>query len=97
MNTLTPRQWKEAVEGFGLEKVPKHLRKELCCHMCGTNHPGSLWTDRPIFNDANVNRVIDALHGNCFCRYHAEQMFGPEEDDTTDLEHLAELVKECEK
>lgn len=89
--SLTPKQWKEAKEGFGLEELPKELRRDFQCYMCGTNHPGKLYTDRQIelgYTDGTMKDYKkksdardDRLRQNCYCRYHAEQMFGPRDEE----------------
>ena len=91
MNTLTVKQWKEAKEGFGLEELPKELRREFQCAMCGYDSRGKLWTDQAVSirdTDGTLKdyqrkqrALEDLLRSNCYCRYHAESMFGPREGE----------------
>ncbi len=80
---LSAKKWQEIKEGHGLEGVPPELRKEMICRMCGVLYRGKLWTDHPIglYTTMREYQVrIDRMRHNCFCRYHAEQMFGPKLD-----------------
>lgn len=98
---LTKKQWKEAKEGYGLEEVPREIAKELVCCMCGVKWPGKLYTDLPLPNASTVrlySQQVDSLIQNCYCRYHAEQMFGSREEVLSKVEdsprRRLELVKQ---
>ena len=82
---LTRKAWLEVIDGFGLQEVPRGLRGGLQCCMCGSNWPGKLWTDRSLENKdgtvAGAIKMINGLRSNCYCRYHAESMFGPREEE----------------
>ena len=83
--TLTTKQWKEVKDGFGLEEVPKTLQKEFVCCMCMRPTNCKLYTDRPLPNATNLRKYqeqCEQIRQNCFCHYHAEEMFGPGIDFT---------------
>lgn len=87
---LTKKEWAEAKEGFGLVELPKEMRHNFCCYMCGYDSKGKLWTDQAISvgkTDGSLRDyqrkyqiMEDRLRHNCYCRYHAESMFGPREE-----------------
>lgn len=86
MNTLTDKQWRDLKEGWGLEEVPKTLRREMVCCICAVDHPrDKLYTDRPIGPYATTHEYrlqIDKMRPNCYCRFHAERMFSePQEGE----------------
>lgn len=75
---LSTKKWAELKDGYGLEEIPKSLRHELTCHLCGRNWPGKLYTTQPLPHSSNLRQYqkeIDNLRNHCYCRYHAEQMF----------------------
>jgi hypothetical protein len=72
--------WNEIKNGYGLQAVPSEHRRELCCICCAPhdNGRGKLWTTEPITYDGTLkglNRMLDRLRQNCYCRFHAEAMY----------------------
>lgn len=76
---LSAKKWAELKDGWGLTEVPKELRKEFICCMCGRDWPGTkLYVNGPALRYTNLREYQEALSGirnHCYCRYHAEQMF----------------------
>lgn len=72
--------WKEIVDGYGLEEVPKIWRKHLKCCMCGVDNPrDKLYTTEPLVHDSSgegVRRMVNNLVDKCFCKHHAFQYYG---------------------
>lgn len=66
--------WKDLKDAWGLEEIPRELRRVYCCSMCGETSPNTkLYTNRPPKIDRRGARAYD--RNWIFCRYHAEAMY----------------------
>ncbi len=75
--------WREAVIGYGLERVPPDLAADLVCAICGVReHPryiAVLYTTERTATDgtrSGLQRLLERLRQRCYCKTHALQMYG---------------------
>lgn len=75
-------KWEKIKEGYGLQKVPPEIAKDICCcyGCCATgNFPTvHLYTDQSLSYDsiASYSRMVEKVRGSSYCRMHAEKYFG---------------------
>lgn len=83
---MSPKKWEELKEGWGLDEVPHPLREEVGCCMCGdVESKCKLYSEFiGLYNNSGTVReiqiAIDRIRPNCFCRFHAEEMFKEREE-----------------
>ena len=79
-NKMTP--WSEIQEGYGFKKIPREFTNELCCQICNGNFPTPhLYTTQSLeYNSvASLQRMLDRVRQDCWCKFHAHRYFQPAE------------------
>lgn len=72
--------WKEIKEGYGFKKIPPEFARELCCNICHGNFPTiHLYTTQDMSYDsvASLERMLDRVRKDCWCKMHAERYYQP--------------------
>lgn len=85
---MSPKKWREFLDGWGLEEVPAHLTRiedgqaDVGCCICGTYCRGKLYSQWVhCYQHAGTRKALtealDRLASDSFCRYHAEMLHSP--------------------
>ena len=70
--------WTDIVVGYGLERVPSDVRPLVHCAICCTTRT-VLWTAADLRYDGTqcgLKKLLERLHGACYCRVHVRAMYG---------------------
>ena len=69
-------RWEKIVDGYGLQRVPKELTRELVCSWCLRSFR-VLWTDQNVSYGTlkKLKACYNRLFDRCWCRHHAEEYF----------------------
>jgi hypothetical protein len=73
--------WKAVAEGYGIQKVPIELARDLGCPMCGENFRTiHLYTVEPVTTSTPTleayRQMADNLVGKCYCKLHIHRYYG---------------------